>query len=129
MRKVASAVSWTMATLLSVTLAGPTQSMAQAQNSNPLVEIYEQQWRMDQLEIKKYRLQLAFEERTLQRYKRLHDQRVLSRQQVEEQEIIVDTARLDIEVAQRKAAESESLVEVTRLRVENGLEVDICPND
>jgi multidrug resistance efflux pump len=108
-------------------LVGSLAMPAFAQDSNPYVHIYLKRWEIAKLQAQREAIELAYEERMLQRLQSLVARGVISRQQVEVQEINVQSARLRKENYEGKAAEAQALYAVNKLRVQNGLEVSVCP--
>lgn len=95
--------------------------------ASPYVELYAKIWQLRNLEAEKEELVLRNEEKVLQRYRPLVAQGVITRQRFEEQQALVDTLRMQVESLRARGAESEALYELTRLKVENGFEVEVCP--
>jgi multidrug resistance efflux pump len=96
-------------------------------NDSPYLTLYLKRWEIAKLEVERARIELANEERTLERYRPLVARHVISRQRFEAQELAVQVARLEVDELRARASEAESLYDVTRLRIENGLDVPVCP--
>lgn len=101
--------------------------LAQAQGRSPYTQVYLKSWEIKKLHVDIARIELAHEARVLERLRPLIAQGVISRQTFEEQEIKTEVARLEVDNRSAEAAQAESLYEVNKLRIDNGLEVPVCP--
>jgi multidrug resistance efflux pump len=105
----------------------PAFAQKESLATSPYIQLYAASLQQAKLEVDVARLTLANEEKLLERYRSLVAQGVFSRQKFEEQAIKVEVARLEVDNLSARAAQAQSLFEVNKLRVENGLEVSVCP--
>lgn len=100
---------------------------ADDEDRNPYMVVYYNNWQIAELETQEEQVNLANEEVNLARYEQLWESRAISLQQLEEQRLKTDTIRFNVDTLEAKAAEKRQLYIVNRARVDNGLEVPICP--
>ena len=105
----------------------PALAQVRETEPSPYIQLYLKSWEMKKLEVDVARIELANEARVLERLRPLVGQGVISKQRFEEQLIKVEIAQLEVDNRGAKASQAQSLYEVNKLRVENGLEVEICP--
>ncbi len=98
-----------------------------SQNTSPYLRLYQAKSKADKLETEVARISLNNEKKSLERLRPLVSRGVISRQQFEEQQIKVDIAKLEVDNLEAVSSQSDSLLYVNKLRIENGLEVPICP--
>ena len=106
---------------------GVRGARADDEDRNPYMVVYYNNWQIAELEVQEEQVNLANEEVNLARYEQLWESRAISRQQLEEQRLKTDTIRFNVDTLEAKAAEKRQLYIVNRARVDNGLEVPICP--
>ena len=109
--------------LFALLLAGSARS----QELSAYVQIYQQQWEIDKLEVASAKIVLANSSKNLERFRPLIADGVISQQAFEQEAIKVELAQIEVDRRSAAAAESQSLFEVNKLRIDNGLEVSICP--
>ena len=105
----------------------PAFAQARETAASPYIQLYLKSWEMKKLEVDVARITQANEARVLERLRPLVGQGVISKQRFEEQLIKVEIAQLEVDNRGAEAAQAQSLYEVNKLRIENGLEVEICP--
>lgn len=110
-----------------VTLSLAGLRAARADDRNPYMVVYYNNWQIAELEMQSEQVNLENEELNLARYQQLWETRAISRQQLEEQELKTETIRFEVDTLAAKAAEKRELYKVNRARVDNGLEVPVCP--
>jgi multidrug resistance efflux pump len=112
--------------LASGAFALPAAAQIQENLTSPYIRLYAANWQQAKLEIEVARIALANESKLLERYRTLVSQGIISRQTLEAQSIKVDIARLEVDNWNAIVAQAQSLYEVNKLRVENGLDVPVC---
>ena len=100
---------------------------ALADSKNPYVEIYAARAEIAKLEIERQDFLVAKEQKVLERLRPLVANGIISRQQFGSQEVILQKARVVRSNLQVKTAQAQALSRVNSLRIDNGLEVSICP--
>jgi multidrug resistance efflux pump len=113
--------------LVSGAFSFPAFAQRTESTTSPYIQLYAANWAQAKLEIDVARITLANETRLLERYRPLVAKGFLSQQKFEEQSIKVEVAKLEVDNLVARAAQAQSLYEVNKLRIENGLDVPVCP--
>ncbi len=99
----------------------------QAFAESPYTTLYKARLYAAQSEVGAAQVELEFENRVLARLWPLVQQGVISKQKYEEQAVKTEVAKIEVANLKAKASQAQSLFEVNQLRIENGLEVPVCP--
>jgi multidrug resistance efflux pump len=102
-----------------------TQAFAQSQS--PYLKLYQARLEAAEQSVEEAQISLEFENKSLARLRPLLDQGIISQQRFEEQSIKVEVAKLNVDNLRAQASQAEALFEVNKLRIDNGLEVPVCP--
>lgn len=111
-----------LAYLILISFLAETSAWAQS----PYLQVYMSQLQADKLEVDAAQFQVKLEKRNLERLKSLLEDGIISELQVDQQQVKVDEALLEVANLEAVSSQSESLFELTKLRIESGLEVSVC---
>lgn len=100
---------------------------SQAFAESPYTTLYKARMYAAESEVAQAKIELDFENRVLTRLWPLVQQGVISRQKYEEQAVKTEVAKIEVDNRKAKATQAQTLFEVNQLRIENGLEVPVCP--
>ena len=94
---------------------------------SPYITIYGKGLEITLIAVERQRIVLANEQRNLERYRYLLNQRVISQQIFDEHQTRVNVALVAVDDLRAKAAQQQALYDIVKLKVDNGLEVAVCP--
>lgn len=94
---------------------------------SPYLTIYAKGLEITKIAVERQRIVLANEERNLARYAYLLSRKVIAQQIYDAQKTRVDVSRVSVADLKAKVAQQQALYNIVKLKVDNGLEIAVCP--
>ena len=107
-----------------VSLFFGTQALAQ---QSPYLKLYQARLTGAEQSVAEAKIDLDFENKLLTRLRPLVSEGIISKQRYDEQDIKTQVARIAVDNLNAEASQAKALFDVNKLRIDNGLEVPVCP--